>query len=549
MMATSPISHLPGQDERLVGLLTLELLDTWTAWVKRRVEAVSFPDVATQARHISVDFELPSTVLAAAARARRAREDHDATVDPDQAGVADVWVAGASRDFVLVPLTVMRKQGLTRFSLRDERGTALPLLTRDQTGAVATAVLVTFAEGIAATGDTLPHELRTELVSIATLPPTESTAVWEALDKAKGKESPLCVAWRERLVTSERFMAMALDLAQNFLLLTRVEAEPGRRRIIKISYEHHLLPTSSDATATAKLRRLRRAIGWGAHTERIDTPAVGLGRCFHLEVEAPEGAQVTRARLRTEPRARAGTERRARRYPDFPEAISDGRQRVHLHVSVPSSYTGHATVFMRPRPSTIVRAATLTAMLTTGLLTVVALRPTSFQTNLGAAAALLLIVPGGLSGYVARPREPHVATQMLLGLRLLALSCGLWAFSAAATLVAGRSCSDQSAAGSVCEYWSGTGYVIGGWAVCAFLAAAVLAIALRNTTHPPEQGKVPRWPGRSIAVVFGLVLGVANGVRDWLPDWVPPLACVAVIMLAGATITLRKQRPPTAESQ
>jgi hypothetical protein len=173
---------------------------------------------------------------------------------------------------------------------------------------------------------------------------------------------------------------------------------------------------------------------------------------------------------------------------------------------------------MRPRPSTIVRAAVVTAAITTGLLAIVALQPRSFQTNLGAAAALLLLVPGGLSGYVVRPREPHVATQMLLGLRFLAVACGLWAFLAAATLVAGRTCMEQTGMGTVCEYWPGTGYVIAGWAACAFLTAITLAITLRNTTHPPEQGEVPRFPGRLIAVVVGLVLGATNGVTDLLAD-------------------------------
>lgn len=483
------ISHLPRSDERLVGLLTLNLLDTWRGWVKRRVEAVTFPDVATQTRHISVDFELPLTIVEAALHAHASRGGHPAGVGATEQ-LHDVWVANAGIQFVLVPLTLMKKQGLTRFSLRDESGTALPLLTRDQTGAVATAVLVTFAEGLRQAtkrAGGLPPELRAELANIATLPPIGATEVWDNLELPKDAESESCADWRRSLVSDERFMQMAFDLAQNFLLLTRVVAEPGRRRIIKISYEYHLnIPAARD-----RRRRARRWLGWGAHTEQIETPAVGLGRCFHLEVEAPDGIQATRARLKTWQRSVPTHNNDGApgvpKYPDFPEVVSDGKQRVHLHVSVPASYTGRATVYLRPRPSTIVRAATITAGLTTVLLTVVAFRTSSFQANLGSAAALLLIVPGGLSAYVARPREPHVATQMLFGLRLLALSSGWWAFLAAGVLVAGRRCSDVTATGLVCEQWSGTGYVIGGLAVCALATLLVLLRTLTNTTRPPER--------------------------------------------------------------
>jgi hypothetical protein len=151
-----------------------------------------------------------------------------------------------------------------------------------------------------------------------------------------------------------------------------------------------------------------------------------------------------------------------------------------------------ATVYLRPRPATIVRSAAITAGFTAVLLTGVALRPTSFQTNLGAAAALLLLVPGGLSAYVARPREAEVATQLILGLRFLALSCGLWAFLAAGTLVLGRSCPSSTAPGSVCDHWAATGYVVGVWAALAYLTLAVLLWALRNTSRPPEQKRTSR---------------------------------------------------------
>jgi len=143
---------------------------------------------------------------------------------------------------------------------------------------------------------------------------------------------------------------------------------------------------------------------------------------------------------------------------------------------------------MRPRPATIVRAAAITALLTTLLLCFVAASPESFQSNLGSAAALLLIVPGALSAYVARPREPHVATQLLLGLRLLALSCGLWAFLTAGMLVLGRTCEQNPTTGvTFCDNWAGTGKVVLLFALGSAITLVVLLRTLRSAAQPPER--------------------------------------------------------------
>lgn len=486
------VATAPAIDERAIGLLTLRFLDTWRFWVKRRVESVTFPDVATVQRRISVDFEIPHDLMTAAAHVLAPLPD---VADPSVQEHADSREhpsANSSQTVVLVPLTVMKKQGLTRFSLRDESGHALPLLTRDQTVAVATATLVTYAQALrderapSLTGD-LPPELRKEFNQIATFPPEPAMTVYGGLTETQPDDSLACRDWRDLLRGSEEFKAVARDLAVNFLLLTEIIAEPHRRRIIKFSYEHPLLRSGSKEARTIRerLRRFRRIIGWGAYPEKIDLPAVGQGRCFHLEVEAPEGIQVTRAEIKSKPETEL--ERPLIPYPNFPDVVRFGLQRVHLHVSAPPSSHGHAVVYMRPRPGTIVRAAAITAALTTALLCVVAARPASFQSNLGSAAALLLIVPGAMSAYVARPREPHVATQMLFGLRMLALSSGLWAFLTAGTLVVGRTCKQQANAETVCTYSSATGTVVGIWALCSAVTLVVLLWSLRAVKNPKEK--------------------------------------------------------------
>lgn len=587
--------------ENRIALVTLELVASWPRWVHRRVETLSFIDDVTVRRSVSVDFTLPTTLPAPLP----AIEGHNVHV---------------------VPLGLLRKAALRDFDLSDESGAALPLMTSAKNGAIAAGALINAAEitpsddELAGLPRRLPPELRDELWSIATGSAPASLRRWERLGHPEESDSYAAGQWRRYLAEDRDFMALASDLARNFLVLTPLITPVGRRRIVKLSYEQTeenldtflraatkaspkrrrrkrkrrvaepgggpggvgrlrlqattLLPeeegvvpapldvevvvsgpagfrtrvrTGEAGEKTVQLaaavylleevvptgqlelterrrtvevqpgqevelwfehrpiaewrigppepaprrRRWPRLLGWEPEVIAFFVPSVGQTQSYHVEFDAPEGLQITTAVFSTRSSFRQVTSP-ADATPTNGEGPSMSErgsvQRSHLHVSdVPQGFSGVARFAVRPRPSTIVRAAALSAAVTTGLLLIVRLGFELAGPNVGAVATLLLFVPGGLSAYVARPREHLVATGMLFGLRLLALAEGLLALLAALVVVFGRRWSiGDNGAFTPGEVGAGVDAALSVLVIASALIAASLMRAWRRTARPPE---------------------------------------------------------------
>lgn len=461
-----PFSYLPGGDERSVGLLTLQLLDSWRLWTKRRTEAVTFSEYEDASRQISVDFELPPDVIGAAVRLHGGGEDQ-----PRQE--FGVWGSDGHAPSVLIPLALFKKQSASIVDLRDEGGTRISTYIRDESGAVGAAALVTFGEGLLATRDSgagpqqLTADLKEDLFKVATLPRLDAIKVYAGLHQARKGEPPESQAIRQELVTAEGFMGMARDLAENVLLLVRVPAQVGRR-ILQYSYESQRCVGDRDETFKGRIRRLRRWLGWAAQTLRIDVPEIGMCREYQTEITVPPGVRGTHAVLL----ARPGLSEIADpiRLDVWSSPRPGGARRVSLEGSAPSSWHGYVVLWVRPPMSMVVRA-TVAAGVTTALVGFIAIKPSWFQVQTEATVALLLLVPGSLTGYLAAVTEPSKSTQ---GVRALGLASAAWALLAATTLVIGTA-------------WPTANYLIGGCATGALMTLVILLRTVRMTADPPER--------------------------------------------------------------
>jgi hypothetical protein len=98
-------------------------------------------------------------------------------------------------------------------------------------------------------------------------------------------------------------------------------------------------------------------------------------------------------------------------------------------------------VALRARSRELLGGLALLSLLNAAALLFVSLRLRPFSTNhsIDAVVAALLVLPGLLIGYIARPTEHEMLSSFLAGLRYVALTSGLTSVSAALVLFAGYS--------------------------------------------------------------------------------------------------------------
>jgi hypothetical protein len=216
---------------------------------------------------------------------------------------------------------------------------------------------------------------------------------------------------------------------------------------------------------------------------------VARAQCYHFEVEVPEGIQLTRARLDAYPAEqvlKGGTSD-----DNIDDSVERSSQCVHLHLAdVPRAFVGAGDLLLRIGDGLVVRGAWLNSLFTTALLVVLASRPKAFVADPGAAVTVLLGIPGGISLYMARAREPGMSTSMHAGVRMLALGNALAAFGAMAVVLAGGDCGRAPKTQlEVCTQWSYTNETLIAFASLAGLLLVALTLAYIFCRWPPELKK------------------------------------------------------------
>lgn len=206
------------------GVRLLRLIGDFDVWVHRRVETHAFgsEDPSVFIRKKSIDFTFPVEA------ARELRTTSDACP---------------------VPITLVNKWRLPRFDIRDESGTSIPLLARDEHMPLTTGMLIALAYRVCVDAvpplspETIPREIEDDLRAIVSEEPDTAVSICDQLGAmVMGADTPSAqaakvISWRRQLVTSEVFMELAYELAQNFLVLVLCPAPVNARRILKMSYE------------------------------------------------------------------------------------------------------------------------------------------------------------------------------------------------------------------------------------------------------------------------------------------------------------------------
>jgi hypothetical protein len=470
---------------RFQGAVMLKLLRHPEEWVHRRVESLSIDNPVVTGRRISVDFTLDRTLPSA-------------------------WINGAGQEVHFVPMTLMKKTPMVKFSIADEAGVALPVLTSRRNGALALSAVVVLGEAFAkgakhgaikTAGAEMPADLQRDLGRVVLGKPLDADGLRRALlePSRRWDLSERTRTWRRFLAEDREFMKALRRLSHNFILAVPVVGRAGVRRVIKFSYEEHsdkprlswprpIRPAVRAVTRIASGPRrpvrtrdwwlaLNRGLGIKPTAIEIKVPAMAATNSYHLEVEAPNGLQITLGKLQT-------------RKGEVVDQDATSRQRIHLYTT--RRRPGKALIALRPQPFSIVRTAWLVSIITVVTLGMTAVFTSALARNLSEAASILLLVPAGLAAYVAQTREPVATKEALFGLRILATAVAIWPFAGAVLLALATEthvAGPHAAHAGETIYWNWhllRPLLIGisGLALANFVA---LSIYLVRVYRPPEQ--------------------------------------------------------------
>jgi hypothetical protein len=212
-MATDSTPYVHGSElDRLGGRVALgglDMLFSTPEWIHRRVEKVELTTGLPHfRRRVSLDLTLPN---------------------PDITGIK--WTD--SERVTLVPVDVLAKQPLRRFSIIDAEGRPLPVLTRRQNGEIAWRGMESYAQQVLSSAGAEPMDSSLseslKVMTQGTVP--AALAETEALLSRPGRSV-------EALAADDGFAAAAGMLARNFALIAVLAPAPGRRQILKYEYEY-----------------------------------------------------------------------------------------------------------------------------------------------------------------------------------------------------------------------------------------------------------------------------------------------------------------------
>jgi hypothetical protein len=461
------------------------------------VETIELLDVDTVSLRLSVDFRIPQHLP------------------------GDVEFADKQRTFCL-PLTILpRKTSLVYFDICDEDGTSLPILTRRENASLTGSILVAAGRRALATHREENRDLKLDLspaliTYLAAIPKRR----WNAAKVfVKSVLDP-----NDRDIYPDQRVADVLLLDQEFrdlvglagscsFIHVPIVATPGERRIVKVSL---ISPWDSPAAGTPRAdgeswlrhrgHRTMTWLGWQAETRYLTMPHVGNAETFHVQIRAPERVEFTEAGMRNGPPSDlvrsefpAAPTLSESEPPDDPDDSVGYQQflggiskRKHLYVEHAHAHrTGIVWARFRVVRHGFLRAAVAVAWLTAAVLGLFAFRAKYVIGDSQTAAALLLLLPALIAGFLIAPGEHAMTRHLLRGPRLLIAAIGVLALIATAAMLTITSPHPKVAPQELIYIWTVE-------TTLATVISILLSVSMllprpgkRDTSSPPTEPEQP----------------------------------------------------------
>jgi hypothetical protein len=258
-----PESHITA------GIAASDLIANPASWINRRVETIELLSHEETRRRVSIDFTLPE------AKTEKLTTEHG----------------------VVVPISVLTKEPRRNFDLRDESGSAVPVLGKESNAALAHAAVMSAAL------DALPKELAPEAFEliwsdlqqvVLSAPKEAGEALGVFVGSAEGGD-----ALRSKVWESAACRSLLNVLQNNYVLFAALPPGGPSRRVLKHSYGEDF-----DTEVSGTLReRLTQGEPWqrvwrpDRSSFRILCPGAWRAASFHVEVVIPEDLRIESAFL------------------------------------------------------------------------------------------------------------------------------------------------------------------------------------------------------------------------------------------------------------
>lgn len=450
-----------GKDDlNAIAPVSLELWLRGADWVNRRVESVDLLDANAVRMRLSVDFRIPQRL-------------------PGQRSLG-----GKSTYFL--PITAMPRNGsLSYFDARDESGSGIPILTRDENTQLTSLMLVAAAKRAIAKAHrtlTLSPEMTRRLSLIPMASRTSMKRRLQALFGPAGRTEEEKDA--EDILLKDRDFLDLLGICTFCCFIhAPITANAGERRIVKLAWTAPWDSEVSQRWYEGLHRRLWSWLGWRTHVRYLLVHHAGSARSYHAQIQAPERVDLTAAGLSVNRPAdliQAWFKANDASRPDLPErqegdllrrTVPGIAQRKHLYVGRAEHHrSGALWVRLRPSRHGFLRPATAVAGFVSAVLFVFAERTANVLGDAQTGAAILLIVPALIAGFLVVPGEHEMTRHLLRGPRLLTGLAGFIALAAVTSMVVVPEKGSAETVDALATIWRTEGILAG-------VLAAVLVVS------------------------------------------------------------------------
>jgi hypothetical protein len=403
-----------------LGRAAEQLLRGRQEWVIRRKESIRFADDRVVRRTMSIDYELPSW-LAASEESAASEPIYYAPLFFLQKGSDDLPPPG--------PTMVEPEPLFATFDLRDGDGHAMSLPPRSWNASVSVEAMRWAMKNAAdkVELEIKPMEdnsIRSVLRKIASSERNESVNLLE--DLLGDEQIPLKLDKLRTLLKGDAtFRWLAAACAESSVAMVPLVGEQALQGIVKLAFDQEVI--------TPPLRRrLGAAAGLGGHRVWLDMPYIGA-RTYHVEISAPDGLEIYEAGVIGV--AETGGDETV---PLELQRRSGFASQIHLYVDDASEQHGALTwIALRAERHGFVGVAAPVAVLVTSVLWLAYALASKVRTSPSGIPELLLLFPGLIAAYAARPGIHRLTTRLLFLTRsaLLALSATPYVAAAALALV------------------------------------------------------------------------------------------------------------------